>query len=115
MMHSHAARCYMFAPVPQDNLGSCAMLEACKYGHDDLISKLKRVSRAAGIRQYCCEARGAAGGLPRYGTCLAASMWRRDSYAHMCRNAQLQPGCSCLSLLSSQAGGCRPGRQAHRG
>jgi len=26
------------------------MLEACKYGHDDLISKLKRVSKAAVIQ-----------------------------------------------------------------
>lgn len=32
------------APAPlQDNLGSCALLEACKYGHDELVTTLRKV------------------------------------------------------------------------
>ena len=30
-------------PALADNLGSCALLEACKYGHDDLVNVLVKV------------------------------------------------------------------------
>lgn len=45
-MHAHSpTRPPAHAPhstAPQDQLGSCALLEACKYGHDDLIVTLKK-------------------------------------------------------------------------
>ena len=41
-------------PRVQDNLGSCAMLEACKYGQDELVCKLKSVRASFGMGVWCC-------------------------------------------------------------
>jgi hypothetical protein len=32
----------------QDQLGSCALLEACKHGHDGLVALLRQVGQTVG-------------------------------------------------------------------
>lgn len=41
-------------PNLKDNLGSCALLEACKYGHDDLVKLLKQHGARCGHGARFC-------------------------------------------------------------